>query len=115
MPNPAVAADLDEALDVKIDLPPQFPFHPMLSIDYLTNAASFSLAEVRDFGIRIDPGLSQDSPAQTWSDAVDMAQSNLDPLAFWKVYPCYPRHLFLLPLSPWLTKQNIYQVLVPKS
>ena len=68
----------------------------MIAIDNLPNLAGLPFAEILDFGIRVNPGLRQDSLAHGASNTVDGAQSNLDSFVLGEVYACYPCHLFLL-------------------
>jgi hypothetical protein len=103
MPDTTVATYLDEPLNVEIDLAPQFSFHLVIAIDNLSNPADIHLAEILDFGIRVDSDLRQDTLAHGAPYTVDGAQSNLDPFALGEVYPCYPCHRLILFVSPLST------------
>ena len=73
MPQSTIAADLNESLNVEADFLPEIALHFVLSIYDLANATQFIIGEILDPGIWIDAGLDQNPPAQTGTNAIDIA------------------------------------------
>jgi hypothetical protein len=58
MPDASVAANLSEALDVKVNPFSKFTLNPILPVNKLTEAVNLILGKVTYLDIRIDASLS---------------------------------------------------------
>src|SRR5262249_37308441 len=64
----------------------------------LENAADLAhvlFGEILDADVGADPGVRQDPVRAIAPDAVDIRQSNLDPLRARKIHACYTRHMLI--------------------
>ena len=73
MPEAAVAADLDEPLDVETDLSPEIALNFVPLVDDLSDSVYLVIGEITNLDIRIDPGLRHDPSAQDRANAIDAA------------------------------------------
>ena len=74
MPEPAITANLDQALDIEINLFSKVTLNPVLFVDNLSKVIDFLLGKVLNPRIRGDLGLSQNPLAQGGTDAVNILQ-----------------------------------------
>lgn len=72
MPEAAVAANLDEAFDIKGNLFSKFTFNPVLPVNYLTKTVYLTLGKAVCLGIGADVSLRQNLMAQGGADSVDV-------------------------------------------
>jgi hypothetical protein len=63
MPHTSIAANLDQALDVKVNLLPELTLNSVLPINVLSEAINLILGKITHPGLWIDTGLSQNPPA----------------------------------------------------
>jgi len=77
MTQAAVAADLNQTLDVEADLTAQVTLYGVAVLDALTQLCCFFLSQILNAGVRVDTGLGQDFVGQLPSDAVDVGQADL--------------------------------------
>ena len=85
MTQAAVAADLNQTLDVEADLTAQVTLYGVAVLDALTQLCCFFLSQILNAGVRVDTGLGQDFVGQLPSDAVDVGQADLYALLTRKV------------------------------
>jgi len=70
MPETAITANLDQALDIEINLFSKVTLNPVLFVNNLSKTIDFLLGKILNPGIRGDLGLSQNPPAQGGADAI---------------------------------------------
>jgi hypothetical protein len=63
MPDTSIATNLDQALDIKVNLLPEFTLNPILPVNSLSEAVYLILGKVTHLGLWIDTGLVQNPPA----------------------------------------------------
>jgi hypothetical protein len=63
VPASPVAPNLNEALDIHLNLTPEFTFHFVLFVNGFPEAIDLLFSKVAHLGIRTDIGLSQYLPA----------------------------------------------------
>jgi hypothetical protein len=76
--QPAIAADLDQALDVQLYLAPQVAFDGIAPTEDIPDLGDFSFAEVFHPDIRIDAGLIQYLERLGSADAINIGKAYLD-------------------------------------
>ena len=85
MTQAAVAADLNQTLDVEADLTAQVALDVVVAVDYLTQLGGFFFGQVLDAGVRIDTGLGKDFVGRLAANAEDVGQADLHALLAGKV------------------------------
>jgi hypothetical protein len=85
VPEPAIAADFDQPLDVEINIFPELSLDMVLFIDYITKPIDFILGKVLYPDIRGYIRLGQDFIAQRGTDAVNVLQRYPYLLIYWYV------------------------------
>src|SRR5687768_7649798 len=93
MPQPAVAADFHQPLDVHRDLLAEIAFDPPLLLDDAADLAHVLFREVLDADVRADASLGQDVVRPFAADAVDVGQPNLDALGAGEIDACDTCHI----------------------
>jgi hypothetical protein len=74
VPAATVAADFNEALDVHLDLAPEFTFYFILLVNNLAEAIDLIFSKLIHLGIRIYVELAQNLAAQVRANAVNILQ-----------------------------------------
>jgi hypothetical protein len=85
MPQPAVAADFDQPLDIHLHLTAQIAFHFISLRDEVTHNVDFTFRQVFHPDIGINFGRSQNNPGTARTDPKQIAQSYLNPLISRKI------------------------------
>src|SRR5437763_4008909 len=80
VPQPAVAGDVHQALDVIGALPAEVALHHQLALDHVAKPRHLGLGEVADVGVGVDAGALQDVVRGGTADPVDVGQSDLHAL-----------------------------------
>jgi hypothetical protein len=101
VPEPAVAANLDEALDVEVNLFSELALNAIVFIDNLAEPVELILGEFIYLGLRCYLGLSQNLLAQGGAEAIDILQRDPGLLICGYVYSGNAWHL-LPPETPAL-------------
>src|SRR5689334_22793599 len=96
--HPPIGADLDQALDVERNLPPQVALDLVATIDELTQAVDLLLGEVPDARVRVHVGLREDLLRGRQADPEDVGEGDLDPLLAGDVDAGNACHRLPLPL-----------------
>jgi hypothetical protein len=92
MTYPAIAADLDEALDVLADLLSQLAFDRVVLIDVFADSRYFIVGEVADLGLDGYVGGGADFLRGGNADTEDIPEGDLDSLITRYVYACNTGH-----------------------
>ena len=95
--KPAVAADLDQALDVHGSFAAKIAFHFHVVIDIVTQLTNFGFSKILDTGVGIDAGRFDDVVGDITADAVDIRQGDLDSLLTGQIDTCDTCHLSKAP------------------
>src|SRR5262249_20466448 len=85
MPHAAEAADFHQPLDVHRDLLAEITFDAALLLDHPADLTHVVLGQILDADVRRDPGILQDAVRAHTPDAVDVGETNLDPLGARKI------------------------------
>ena len=85
MTQTTVATDFAQTLDVHSGLTTQVTFDDIVMLDSITELCLLLLGQVLNADISVDTGLGQDFSSTGGSDAVDIGQSNFDPLVAGKI------------------------------
>src|SRR5437879_4906334 len=85
MTQTAIAADLDQPLDVHVHLAAQIALDFMLAVDQLTKTVDLFLGQIFYPDIRANARSLQDLTACCQADPIDIAQRNLHALFAWDV------------------------------
>jgi hypothetical protein len=85
VPVAAVAADFDEALDVHLNLAPEFTLYSVLLVNNLAEAIDLIFSKLAHLGIRIDVELTQNPAAQMRANTVNILQGYPGVLVSWYV------------------------------
>ena len=80
MPEPPVAADVDQPLDVHRDLAAQVALHPVVVLDLAAQLLHVGLREVLDPDIGVDARGRQNLLRRGKADAEDIGQRNFNAL-----------------------------------
>jgi len=72
MPETPVAANLDEALDVEVNLFSKVTLNPVLVVNHFPELINLVIGKVAHLDIRADAGLSQNLLARRSPDAIDI-------------------------------------------
>src|SRR5690349_21501035 len=92
VPDPAVGADLAEALDRLRALAPQVALDLEVAVDVLAELGDLLVGEVLDLLVRREPGVGADLLRGRTADPVDVGQADLEPLLVRKVDSGDARH-----------------------
>src|ERR671918_3018551 len=80
MPQPAVAAEIHQPLDIHGDFAPQVAFDHVIAVDDLTDLQHFLIGQLRHpAGLR-DSDFLHDFIGLSWPDPMDILQCNNDAL-----------------------------------
>ena len=112
MPEPAVAPDIHQALDVHRDFPAQIALDPHLLVDDFAKAVDFVVRQVPHARVRIHIRALEELLAGMKSDAKDIGQRRFDALVARKIDPCNSRHV-TSPLAPRECEPLTLSLLVP--
>src|SRR6266700_7509098 len=91
--NPLVAADLDLAPDVGLDLAAQVTFDLVGRVDPVAELHQLFVAEAVDPGVAADAGCLQRLQRPRAADAIDIGERDLDPLIAGQVHSRKPGHV----------------------
>ena len=80
MTDPAVGADLGQALDRLLALPAQVAFNLEVRVDVGAELRDLLVGQVADLGIRVEAELGRDLPRGRLADPIDVGQPDLEPL-----------------------------------
>jgi hypothetical protein len=72
MPDTPIATNLNKALDIEVNLLPQFPFNIMLPVNNLSETIDLLFRQVTHLGIGINPSLGYNLLAQARTNAIDI-------------------------------------------
>jgi hypothetical protein len=98
VPEPSIAADFHQPLDVHRDLLAQIAFHAADLFDHAADLAHVVFGEVLDADVRADAGRTEDVARPLAADAVDIREPDLDTLGAREINACNTRHRLPLPL-----------------
>src|SRR5581483_1380885 len=96
--DPAVRADLDEALDRLLPLPAQVALDLVVLVDVALELRDLLVGEVPDLGVGRQAERCADLARGRLADAVDVGQPDLEPLLVREVHTRDTCHAALLPL-----------------
>ena len=85
MTQTTIAADFRQTLDVHSGLTAQVALDDIAMLNGLTQLAFLLLSQILDAGIGVDTGGLQNLGCTSGSDAVNIGQSNFDPLVAGKI------------------------------
>src|SRR5258708_17902010 len=88
----AIAADLDQALDVHIHFASEIALDADVAVYELAQAADLIFGEVLDTGVGADPRGGEHLPGGGGPDAIDVGQRDLDALLAGDIYPSDSGH-----------------------
>src|SRR6266699_3336347 len=91
--NPLVAADLDLAPDIGLNLAAQVTFDLVGRVDPVAELHQLLVAEVADPGVPADAGRRQRLQRPRAADAEDVGERDLDPLVAGQVHSRKPGHV----------------------
>src|SRR5262245_25981113 len=74
VPQPAVAAEVHQPLDVELHLAPEVALHQVIAVDHLADVQHFLVGELRDPALARDPDLLHDFPGFGRADSMDVLQ-----------------------------------------
>ena len=77
MTNAAVAADLDEALDIKRGLTPEITFYLEVLIDVFPEKVYIAFGKIPNADVGINAGFRQDLLGRGKADTVDIGKADL--------------------------------------
>ena len=97
MAQAAVAADVDQPLDVHADLAAEVTLDGQVAVDEVAQAVDLLVGQLAHPRVRVDAGLEQQLLARRRADAVDVLQPDLDALVARQVDPGYSGHLAATP------------------
>ena len=80
-----VATNFAQTLDVHSSLTAQVAFDDIVMLDSIAEQCLLVLGQVLNAGIGVDTGLGQNLSSAGRSDAIDIGQSNFDPLVAGKI------------------------------
>src|SRR4030095_11177746 len=98
VPEPSIAADFHQPLDVHRDLLAQIAFHAADLFDHTADLADVVFGEILDANVRTDAGRTEDVARPLSADAVDIREPDLDALGAREITACNTRHRLSLPL-----------------
>src|SRR5579862_4682865 len=104
VPQPAVAPDFHQALDVQVDFAAQVAFNLVFPLDDVAQARHLFVGQITDSRIRANLGLTAELLSQGRPNSVDVPQRNVDALVARDVdsgdsgHDCSPLALLLLVL-----------------
>src|SRR5262249_14537821 len=96
MPHSAEAADFHQPLDVHRDLLAEIAFDAALLLDHPADLAHVVLGQIFDADVGRDTGVLEDAVRAHPPDAVDVGETDLDPLGARKINACDTCHLCFL-------------------
>ncbi len=96
MPEPAVAAQIHQPLDVHCDFAAQIAFHDVIAVDHLADLQHLGVAELVDPALLRDVDLLADFFREARADAMDIAKADFYALIGWDVYTRYTCHVILV-------------------
>src|SRR5215211_4551139 len=100
VPGPLVAADLDLALDVLLDLPAQVAFDLVVGVDPVPEADDLLLGQVADAGVGVHPGALDRLDGPGAAEAEDVGEADLHPLFAGEVDAGDACHVCSVPPAP---------------
>jgi hypothetical protein len=74
MSETSIAANLNQALNVKVNLFPKLTLNPVLPVNELPETINLILGKVTHLSSWTDTGLVQNPPAQSWANAVEILE-----------------------------------------
>jgi len=86
MPAATVTADFNEALDVQLNLAPEFTLYPVLLVNNLAEAIDLIFGKLTHLGIRVYVALGQNLTAQVRANAINILQRYPGVLISWYVH-----------------------------
>jgi hypothetical protein len=93
MADTPVTTNLLQALDVHRDLTPQIAFNSIVPTNDFAQTADFRLRQIFDPRVGVNARLAQDVPTGRPTNAVDIGQSNFNPLVSGQVNSSNSSHL----------------------
>src|SRR5262245_54184334 len=106
MPRAAVAADLDEPLDVHRDLLAEIALDAALLFDDAADLAHVLFGEVLHADVGVHAGVRQNVVRALAADPVDVSEANLDALGARQIDACDASHELPLPLLVFLIRAD---------
>src|SRR5262249_34823108 len=85
MPQPAIAAQVDEPLDVRRHLAPEVTLHLVVGVDLATDARYLVVGQLVGLAARIDLRRGADAQRRRPADAVDVGEGDLHALVPWQI------------------------------
>ena len=85
MTNTAIAADLDEALDVHGSLAPEVALYLYVVVDVLSELAHVILGQIAYANVGVNAGSCENVRSGLAADTVNVGQADLNSLVSWKV------------------------------
>src|SRR5580765_6521291 len=85
MPHPAVAADFHQPLDVHRDFLAKVAFDAALLFDHPADLSHVVFRQILHADVRADAGFLQNAVRTDSADAVDIRESDFNPLRAWKI------------------------------
>lgn len=98
MPQPPIAADVNEALNIQLHLAPKIPLHHKVLGDIIPNRADLAFGEIANGSVRIDPGSIESCLRRRSPDPMDVGQPNENSLVTGEIDAFNSCHVLTLPL-----------------
>jgi hypothetical protein len=98
VPDTAIAADLDQPLDILAHLLSQLTLYDVVLVYEIPDAIDFVVSQVSGLGFSVNASLVQDLDGGGATDSEYVTERNLDFLVAWNVHTGYTGHARLLPL-----------------
>ncbi len=89
MPKPAIASQFHESFYVHGDFSAKFTLHLALSVNNLSDISNLILSKVICLGIKVYSSFLEYLPGCAPTNAVDVSESDLNPLFLWQINACY--------------------------
>jgi hypothetical protein len=106
MPRPAIAADLDQPLDVHGDLLAEIALDAALFLDHAADLPDVVLRQILHADVAAHPGFAEDVARPLTADAVDIGEPDLDPLGAREIDACNTCHISRSSSGPGPTAQG---------
>ena len=94
MPQPAVAADVHQSLDVHLHSLAQVAFDLTLSFQDAANTAQLVFTQVANARIDIDTGFLEHRARTGTANTVNISETNLGSLVWWQIDSSYTCHFY---------------------
>jgi hypothetical protein len=99
MPQPAIATDVHQALDVHLHSLAQVAFDLTLDFQDVTDTAQLVFTQIANACIDVDTRFLEHRARTRTANAIDISETDFGSLVWWQIYSSYTCHYFSLSLS----------------